>query len=180
MMKSSLSDNNKDRNQIVDQARQAALRKLSSGERTEKEVLDFLCGKGCTAEEAAQITHEFSEWGYIDDKKYCRRYFEYGRSKGKATARIIRELAQKGISSDKAREVLSDMKNNDHESSLTDDRDTALTVGMKMAANQADMGKLIDDKFLARVGRRLAGLGYDSSTCYYVIGRVRAAADKDE
>lgn len=68
MMKSSLSDNNKDRNQIVDQARQAALRKLSAGERTEKEVLDFLCGKGCTAEEAAQITHEFSEWGYIDDK----------------------------------------------------------------------------------------------------------------
>ena len=44
---------------------------------------------------------------------------------------------------------------------------------MKMAQNQTELGKPVDQKFLARVGRRLAGLGYDSGTCYYVMGRVK-------
>lgn len=162
MTKLSLSD--KDR----EKARQAALRKLSVRDRTEKEILDFLREAGCTSEEAAEITTEFREWGYIDDEKYCQRYFEYGRSKGKASARIIRELVQKGISAEKARDVLEELTGRS-----SDDREAAMSVGMKMAANQADLGKAIDDRFLARVGRRLAGLGYDSSTCYYVIGKVR-------
>lgn len=151
-----------------EKARQAALRKLSVRDRTEKEIMDFLKEAGCTGEEAAGITAEFREWGYIDDEKYCRRYFEYGKSKGKATSRIIRELVQKGISAEKARDVLEELTD-----CASDEREAALSVGMKMALNQADLGKDIDDRFLARVGRRLAGLGYDSSTCYYVIGKVR-------
>ena len=161
MTGSSLSD--KDR----EKARQAALRKLSVRDRTEKEILDFLKEAGCTGAEAEEITSEFREWGYIDDEKYCRRYFEYGRSKGKASARIIKELVQKGISAEKARDVLEELTDR-----TADDREAALSVGMKMALNQTDLGKDIDDRFLARVGRRLAGLGYDSSTCYYVIGKV--------
>ena len=165
MMKSGLSGK--------DKARERALKKLSTRERTEKEILDFLCGEGCTSGEAKEIVAEFREWGYLDDERYCRRYFEYGRSKGKAAARIIRELVQKGISADKARDVLSDMNEESGSGKWEDDKCTALSVGMKMAVNQADSGKPSDEKFLARVGRRLAGLGYDSGTCYYVIGKVR-------
>ena len=167
MMKSDLSGKDRDR------ARQRALRKLSVRERTEKEILDFLREEGCTAKEAADITAEFREWGYLNDEKYCRRYFEYAMSKGKATARIIRELVQKGIPADKAEEVLETMRDEPGASRWADDRAKALSVGMKMAINQGDMGKAIDDKFLARVGRRLAGLGYDSGICYHVIGKVR-------
>ena len=165
MMKSGLSGK--------DKARERALKKLSTRERTEKEILDFLCGEGCTSVESKEIVAEFKEWGYLDDERYCRRYFEYGRSKGKAAARIIRELVQKGISADKARDVLSDMNEESEDGKWEDDRRVALSVGMKMAVNQADSGKPSDEKFLARVGRRLAGLGYDSGTCYYVIGKVR-------
>ena len=156
-----------------DKARERALKKLSTRERTEKEILDFLCGEGCTSVESKEIVAEFKEWGYLDDERYCRRYFEYGRSKGKAAARIIRELVQKGISADKARDVLSDMNEESDGGKWEDDKCAALSVGMRMAANQADSGKPSDEKFLARVGRRLAGLGYDSGTCYYVIGKVR-------
>ena len=123
--------------------------------------------------ESKEIVAEFKEWGYLDDERYCRRYFEYGRSKGKAAARIIRELVQKGISADKARDVLSDMNEESDGGKWEDDKCAALSVGMRMAANQADSGKPSDEKFLARVGRRLAGLGYDSGTCYYVIGKIR-------
>lgn len=165
MMKSVLSGK--------DKARERALKKLSTRERTEKEILDFLCGEGCTSVESKEIVAEFKEWGYLDDERYCRRYFEYGRSKGKAAARIIRELVQKGISADKARDVLSDMNEESDGGKWEDDKCAALSVGMRMAANQADSGKPSDEKFLARVGRRLAGLGYDSGTCYYVIGKVR-------
>ena len=165
MMKSGLSGK--------DKARERALKKLSTRERTEKEILDFLCGEGCTSVESKEIVAEFKEWGYLDDERYCRRYFEYGRSKGKAAARIIRELVQKGISADKARDVLSDMNEESDGGKWEDDKCAALSVGMRMAANQADSGKPSDEKFLARVGRRLAGLGYDSGTCYYVIGKVR-------
>ena len=165
MMKSGLSGK--------DKARERALKKLSTRERTEKEILDFLCGEGCTSVESKEIVAEFKEWGYLDDERYCRRYFEYGRSKGKAAARIIRELVQKGISADKARDVLSDMNEESDGGKWEDDKCAALSVGMKMAVNQADSGKPSDEKFLARVGRRLAGLGYDSGTCYYVIGKVR-------
>ena len=165
MMKSGLSGK--------DKARERALKKLSTRERTEKEILDFLCGEGCTSVESKEIVAEFKEWGYLDDERYCRRYFEYGRSKGKAAARIIRELVQKGISADKARDVLSDMNEESDGGKWEDDKCAALSVGMRMAANQADSGKPSDEKFLARVGRRLAGLGYDSGTCYYVIGKIR-------
>ena len=165
MMKSGLSGK--------DKARERALKKLSTRERTEKEILDFLCGEGCTSVESKEIVAEFKEWGYLDDERYCRRYFEYGRSKGKAAARIIRELVQKGISADKGRDVLSDMNEESDGGKWEDDKCAALSVGMRMAANQADSGKPSDEKFLARVGRRLAGLGYDSGTCYYVIGKVR-------
>ena len=168
MMKSSLSDNNIEKDRQVEKARQSALRKLAARERTEKEVLDYLRDAGCTAEEAAEITAEFKAWGYIDDEKYCRRYYEHARNKGRASARIARELVQKGISAEMCRQVLEDCSEEG-----TDDRQSALAVGMKMAQNQTELGKPVDQKFLARVGRRLAGLGYDSGTCYYVMGRVK-------
>ena len=122
MMKSGLSGK--------DKARERALKKLSTRERTEKEILDFLCGEGCTSVESKEIVAEFKEWGYLDDERYCRRYFEYGRSKGKAAARIIRELVQKGISADKARDVLSDMNEESDGGKWEDDKCAALSVGM--------------------------------------------------
>ena len=157
-----------------DKARERALKKLSVRDRTEKEILDFLKEEGCSGEEAAEITAEFREWGYIDDEKYCRSYFKYGKSKGKASARIVRELAGKGISAEKAGDVIEELTHH------VDDRETALSVGMKMAFNQAESGKPLDEKFLARVGRRLAGLGYDSGTCWFVIDKVRNYGKKRE
>ena len=164
MMRSSSSDKGDNK----EKARQAALRKLSSGDRTEKEILDVLSRWGCSSEESSEIIDEFKEWGYLDDEKYCLRYFEYASSKGKALARIVRELVQKGISAEKVRAVLDDVP--------ADERGKALAAAMKMARSQAEIGKPLDDKFLTRVGRRLSSLGYDSGICYFVIGKIREYA----
>ena len=34
-------------------------------------------------------------------------------------------------------------------------------------------GKPLDEKFLARAARRLAGLGYTTDVIYFVIGKLR-------
>ena len=55
----------------------------------------------------------------------------------------------------------------------TDDRALAMEIGEKMVRQQRENGKDRDEKFFARVGRRLAGLGYDSGTIYSVLGKLR-------
>ena len=48
-----------------------------------------------------------------------------------------------------------------------------MEIGEKLAMQQRENGKDRDEKFFARVGRRLAGLGYDSGTIYSVLGKLR-------
>ena len=165
MMKSSLSDNNMEKIRQVEKARQSALRKLAARERTEKEILDYLREAGCSTDEASEIIAEFKSW----------RYYEYARNKGRASARIARELMQKGISMEMCRQVLEECGEEGH-----GDRQSALEVGMKMAYGQIELGKTVDQKFLARVGRRLAGLGYDSGTCYYVMNMIKSSSREIE
>ena len=87
----------------------------------------------------------------------------------------MRELAQKGISVETARNVIEDLRAAEMQDGgeIAEDRDAALAVARKMLRGQWEDGKAADDKFLARVGRRLAGLGYDSSVIYDIFGKLR-------
>ncbi len=154
--------------------RDAALRKLSFRARTEKEIRDFLAEKEFTEEEIEDTVSFLKEYDYLNDERYCRQYYIYSRSKGKALYRIIQELKQKGISSSVSKNVIDDMENDaEYEGKLVDDREAALKVGLKMTRAQKNENKPIDEKFLAKVGRRLMSLGYSSGTCYFVIGKIR-------
>ena len=55
----------------------------------------------------------------------------------------------------------------------SDDWTVAGQVAVKMAKAQIASGRALDEKFLAKVGRRLAGLGYESGMVYEVLGRLR-------
>ena len=67
----------------------------------------------------------------------------------------------------------------DMEDESISDREAALEIGLKMARQQ-DRADCTDQKFLARVGRRLAGLGYSSDICYYVMNKVKDYGKEDE
>ncbi len=54
-----------------------------------------------------------------------------------------------------------------------DDATVARSVAQKMAKNQLADGKELDEKFMARLARRLAGLGYTSSVIYGVSKEIR-------
>ena len=143
------------------------MRKLSARMRTEQEIRQFLRKAEYSVDETEAAIAELKSYGYLHDERYCREYFLY--------ARIVRELAQKGISAETARNVIEDLRAAEMQDGgeIAEDRDAALAVARKMLRGQWEDGKTVDDRFLARVGRRLAGLGYDSSVIYDIFGKLR-------
>lgn len=164
-----------------EKAREAALKKLGSRMRTEKEIADHLKSLDFGAEDIKDALEFLREYKYVDDSRYCRAYYTYARAKGKAQYRIIKELEQKGIPAAVAKTAFEDME---AEPELGEepvsDRDAAMEVGLKMARQQEASGKDFDQKFLARVGRRLAGLGYSSDICYYIMNKLKDYGKEDE
>lgn len=158
-----------------------ALRKLAARERTENEIRAYLRSMKIDDDEAAKAISYLMECGYIDDERYCMKYYEYARSKNKAVYRIVRELEQKGIPSSFARQVIEKMSDDPQYSEvIVEDKEAALAAGLKMNREREASGKPADDKFYARVGRRLLSLGYGSSVCYYVIGKIRSKVAENE
>ena len=56
---------------------------------------------------------------------------------------------------------------------LFDEKKRALEIGAKMTRQHLSDGKELDEKFFARVGRRLAGQGYSADTVYFVVNKLR-------
>lgn len=156
-------------------ASEAAMRKLSARMRTEQEIRDILKRAAYDDEEIEAAIAELVGYGYLNDERYCREYFRYAKLKGRADRRIIQELTTKGISAELARNIIEDLRVAEMQdgSEMAADRDAALLVARKMLRGQWEDGKAADDKFLARVGRRLAGLGYDGSVIYDILGKLR-------
>ena len=87
----------------------------------------------------------------------------------------MQELTAKGISAELARNIIEELRAAEMQegSEMAEDRDAALLVARKMLRGQWEDDKAADDKFLARVGRRLVGLGYDGSVIYDILGKLR-------
>lgn len=140
--------------------------------RTEKEIRDFLETAGYETGEIAEAVSDLKNFSYIDDARFCEEYFRYAKQKAKADARIIRELSQKGITAEFARNVIEDVRV-DAEAEFEDDETSAMKTAAQMLRNLTEDGKKADEKFFAKVGRRLFQLGFDSSLIYGVIGNLR-------
>ena len=178
----------------------AACRKLSTRMRTKKEIADYLKELEFTEEAIAEALTELTDCGYINDKKYAFEYFKYARRKGWAMQRIRHELAVKGIGAGTIEEVKDEIEQAMDEAAGAqtaaidgagefgtsgflgdfteelpelDDTPVAREVAQKMARNQLADGKNLDEKFMARLARRLAGLGYSSFVIYGVSKELR-------
>lgn len=150
----------------------AACGKLNYRMRTEKEIRDFLQEAGYGSAEIQETIEEMKSLGYINDARYCEEFFRYGKGKARSEGRIIREMVQKGISPEFARNMIEDMKARDEEE-YEDDRQTAMHTALKMAQARLEEGKPPEEKFYAKVGRRLFQLGFDSGIIYGVIADLK-------
>lgn len=157
---------------ILKSAYDAACGKLAARLRTEKEIKDFLSESGYGSDEIREAIEELKSFGYINDARYCEEYFRYGKQKSKSDSRIIREIAQKGIPAEVSRNIIEDLRTQS-DGEYEEDRQTAMNTALKMAKARLEEGKAPDDKFFAKVGRRLFQLGYDSGTIYGVIADLK-------
>lgn len=176
-----------------------AARYLSVQARCEAEVRKYLRGKDYIEEEIEEAVLKLREYGYLNDFEYCQAYYRQAAARSKGRRRIESELLNKGVSKGVMTEAIDGLleeaaacektagsagsgdpgafRNGGlgafEEPALGDERGRALAVGRKMARQQALDGKPLDERFQARVGRRLAGLGYSADTVYYVLGKLR-------
>ena len=103
------------------------MRKLSARMRTEQEIRQLLRKAEYSVDETEAAIAELKSYGYLHDERYCREYFLYAKARGKADARIVRELAQKGISAETARNVIEDLRAAEMQDGgeIAEDRDAA-------------------------------------------------------
>ena len=159
-----------------------ACAKLAARMRTEKEIRDFLGEKEYEKGEIDEAITDLKEFGYIDDKRYAVEYFRYAKKKSKAEAMIFRELAAKGIASEFARDAIEDARAEAEAAAMGDEQDfendteVATHLAEKMLAAQLEDGKPVDDKFLARVARRLASKGFSANTVYSTLADIKSKA----
>ncbi len=82
-----------------------ALTHISATRKTEKQVRDFLRGKGYLKDVIDYVLEKMQEYGFVDDGEYAETYVEFaGTKKG---GRLIKmELRKKGIAQERIDEAL--------------------------------------------------------------------------
>jgi regulatory protein len=100
----------------------------------------------------------------VDDARYCGDYIRYGVGKGRGPVRLQMELSEKGIDAGLIRDALEESFDQSTE------RDAALKEVAKLLKEREDRP---DEKTLAKIGRRLNGLGYHSDVIYEIIRTLR-------
>lgn len=160
----------------VEKCKLAALKYVAAQLKTEGQVRDYLSRKEFNQEEIGQALEFLREYKYVDDEQYCIIYYKEACRKGKSRRRIEQELVAKKAPRSLIRDALDGFlsdENPDYEAIMDEilpEKERALKVGRKMLRIQLDSGREADKNFMAKVGRRLAGLGYESGAIYYVIG----------
>lgn len=144
-----------------------ALKYLGPRARTCQEMNDHLRAKGFSQQEIIAVIQELIELRYLDDQDYCCQYFEYAFGKGKGAYRAKKELEQKGVDRSVIEIAFEEYEGEESE----------LERAEKQAAKIAD-GRQIDEKLLAKMGRRLTSLGYSSDVVYQIIGAYMGTQDE--
>lgn len=149
-------------------AREKAAAYVNVKPRTRQQAITYLKTKGFAEDEILKAVAELEKYHYIDDFQYCQMYFQYGYEKGRGTARIKRELKEKGVSSEVIEMAYDELEE------IPDELASALDIGEAMVKG-IDINSLDYDgkrKLKAKIGRRLAGRGFSSEIIYKVMDRL--------
>lgn len=160
---------------------ETALIYLSYRERSEMEVKDHLKGKDFSAEEIEETIQYLKEFNYLNEERYCEAFLRMGTAKGRGPLRLKQELRMKGISGEVIEAQLADyfMGDQERENGLKEARkvfgrrETQRWSLLDEPEDEPDGETVLDEKLLAKAGRRLASLGYRNSVIYEILERLR-------
>lgn len=162
-------------------AMEAAADILSLKACSEFELNKKLCEKGYGKAEVLETIEKLKERGYLDDAAYALALTRRAREEGKGSARIKKELMQKGLSQELIESALAGDED-------YDETGAARAIAEKMLSNlkYSDAEEAFDDedspspgrgsekeKALAKLARRLASRGFSPHIIYTVIDELR-------
>ena len=160
--------------------RDAAARYLAYRSHTIEEMRKHLLQKDYEEEQVAEVVAEFTEFGYLDDNRYCMQYFDYAFGKGKGKRLVFAELKEKGIDRDTMQFAFEDWEEENGDGydekarALTEAEKVLRMAGVDFGDSDEELARgAVDEKLLAKVGRRLQAKGYSSDVIYSVIGALR-------
>lgn len=143
--------------------------------RTRAEIRAYLKKKEYSPLEIDEAMERLQEYNYADDAAYAESFIRQSAARGWGRRKMEQELTKRGVSREDmeaAWNALEDQGGEDA-AALFDEKKRALETGVKMTKQQLTEGKELDEKFLARVGRRLSGQGFRADTVYFVVNKLR-------
>ena len=166
---------------------EAAYAYLASRMRTSEEVRKHLESREYPEPEITEAINELIGMRYLDDYLFALRYYEYNREKKRGVLRAERELLEKGVDKETARnakeDFLYEQKVDEFEDALEIARKEVFTApGTFGDASGSDtvIAKPYDDKLAARIARRLEGKGFSKGDIFRVLDSIRRECDEYE
>jgi len=157
----------------ADRAYERALIFLEKRDRTEREVLDKLTGSGYNEDAVLTALERLRNAGLVNDADYAERFLEALIAKGRGRLRISSEMRRKGLGEELVRNTIEDGL------SAADEREMAANAARRCFSGLPEEDDL--RKTMARVGRKLATLGYTWEVIGSVMSELRIATeDEDE
>ena len=160
---------------------EAACSYLAPRMRTTGEVRKHLEGREYPEAEITEAINDLIGMRYLDDYLYALRYYEYNREKKRGVLRAERELLEKGVDKETARNAKEDFL---YEQKV-DEFEDALEIARKEVWLQPDVygeaprAREVDDRLTAKIARRLESKGYSRGDIFRVLDRVRREAKED-
>lgn len=153
----------------LSKAKDTALKFLSYGMKTEKQVADKLKEKDFAEEVIRDTLAYLKELRYIDDMNYAQSYIKYAEAKRHGARRIKDEMIKRGIDKFTVEDAFYE-----YEQTRTADGFEVMSEAERAEeeAMRIAEGKTVDDKLIAKVGRRLKTLGFESEAIYQAVGKV--------
>ncbi len=154
---------------------------LASRMRTSAEVRKHLESKEYPDTEITEAINDLIGLRYLDDYLYALRYYEYNREKKRGVLRAERELLEKGVDKDTARNAKEDFL---YEQKV-DEFEDALEIARREVYIPSDVygeaprTREIDDRLIAKIARRLEGKGYSKGDIFRVLDMIRRESRED-
>ena len=170
-----MTDNNKTGKTNKKSAIEAAYAYLANRMRTTEELRKHLEGREYPEEEITEAINELIGMRYLDDYLFALRYYEYNREKKRGVLRAERELLEKGIDKETARNAKEDFL---YEQKV-DEFEDALAIARKEVFVPSDIygeepiARPYDDRLAAKIARRLEGKGFSKGDIFRVLDAIR-------
>ena len=161
---------------------EAACSYLANRMHTTAEVRKHLESKEYDEYEITEAVNDLIGMRYLDDYLYAARYYEYNRDKRRGVMRAERELIEKGIDRETARNAKEDFL---YEQGVDEYSDALETARREVCIKKDVYGDTVtarkmDDRLSAKIARKLESKGYSRSDIFRVLDTLRRETEADD